>query len=421
MINKLEPGDRQLSASSWNEMRDKVNNITPSQDTVLMGNRNPFLVTVKNNTGSALPALSVVKLTTPLYSRNGDTFVNKSVEFGVEMNADVPDSETNIVGVTQSACPVGGMVKAIVSGPTPVLEATIGTLPDHPYQYAEVVPGVTSYLKGTDKVTNIRLISYTGGTTTTPGGGYAILDWVDDRERFQINCTATNGYASIAKKGAVFPITWSNTASGWVVFTRNNSSKYVLAVCQEDIPDDFLGTFYMPFYTPEQNYGIRPALANAVTTSSYSSVGRIGVGTGDNAFSNKRLNYAYQHGQYSYEPSFTYTGPAVNAGDASNPSVGIVLGGHTYVVTFPYRSTGGGDPLMAPDIYAGDIITVHVEEADSADYGASVRAIDYPTDFKSGTSLVVENSMLLSRGWDEEYIPGTNFKYIFKDKAGALI
>ena len=64
---------------------------------------------------------------------------------------------------------------------------------------------------------------------------------------------------------------------------------------------------------------------------------------------------------------------------------------------------------------------MQVEESISANYGASVTAIQYPTDFAVNSSIVVENTMLLGRGWDEDYIPNTSFKYAIKTKAGALI
>ena len=423
MINKLTPGDTQISASGWNEIREFINSYERQQHSNDTVKRNPFLVTVKNTTDSALPALSVVKLTTPIYSRSGDTFINKGVEFGIEMNATVPDSETNVIAITQAACPADGMVKAIVCGATPVMiigDSSSGC------NYAKVVSGVTGYLELTNDPTSIRVIGVSQGsyTSSAPGGAYVAIDYIDDRERFLINCTPSNGYASIAKKGAAFKV--SRGSNGWEVQTNNNSAiNYVIAICQEDIPDGYTGNFYMPFYTPEQNCGVTPTVAvNSGITSPDFEIGHRGIGAAsgsrvgfEHEFSNKRLDYMYSHGQYTYCPKFTYTGAAVSY----NGGVGIVIEGHTYGVIFPPLASSYSSAMMAPDVYSGDQITVLVEESVNANYSATVTAIEYPTDFAKGSSIVVEGTMLLGRGWDEDYITGTDFKYAIKVQGAALI
>ena len=419
MIKELHAGDRQIPASGWNEMRAAVHNITPAQQQYYTGKFNPVYVTVKNATGYDLPAFSVVKLSGATYSRSGDTFINLALKNGVEINGVVPDAASNTVAITQAACTDGEYVKAIVSGATSVRLIPPASGSSMTYRYAKPVAGHVDYMEASNVVTNTRVIwSGSVASASSPGVAYILLDNIDDRQTF----TVPVSLASVAKKGAVFRVVLGN--DGWVIQT-SGSGKYVLAVCQDDMDDNAVDPYQMPFYTPEQNYGILPNVTNdpdyaPTTTDSSGLIRRCGVGHGDYDYSNKRLDYAYHHGQYSYEPVFTYTGAAVNAGDAANPIVGIEIEGHTYNVDFPAMAGSGIGSLTAyPD--AGDRITVQVEESISANYGASVTAIQYPTDFAVNSSIVVENTMLLGRGWDEDYIPNTSFKYAIKVKTNALI
>ena len=80
MINRLEPGARQISASGWNEIRDKINNLAPGQNTILTGAKNPFLINVKNNASSGLDILSVVKIGNATYANRTEAiFKNQRV------------------------------------------------------------------------------------------------------------------------------------------------------------------------------------------------------------------------------------------------------------------------------------------------------------------------------------------------------
>ena len=427
MIQELHAGDRQIPASGWNEMRAAVQGITPAQQQYQSGKLNPVYITVKNVTGADLPALSVVRLSGATYTRTGDTFVNQAIANGVELDGDTPAAATDTIAITQAACAAGEFVRAIVSGATPamILNDSVYT-----YSYARVKAGVTNYLEPTNDMTGIRLLYCPTATgSSSPQGGYIILDSVDDRERFLITCTASNNYASIAKKGAAFKI--SRGASGWEVQTNNNAAtKYVIAICQEDIPDGYIGNYYMPFYTPEQNCGALPAVsASSGLTSGDSDVGHRGIGrnsaagnTGfEHEFSNKRLDYTYSHGQYAYCPKFIYTGEAVSY----NSGVGIVIEGHTYPVTF--TPTALDKSLTSyPDVYAGDIITVLVEETTNVNYSASVTAIQYPTDCQKGTTIMVPSDYIMTnRGWQDTTSQGAqlpaNTSCYTKVQGNALI
>lgn len=406
MIQELHAGDRQIPASGWNEMRAAVQGITPGQQQYQSAARNPVYITIKNVTGSDLPAFSVVKLSGATYSRTGDTFINQAIANGVELNGDTPASATDTIAITQAACAAGEFVRAIVSGASPamILNDSI-----YAYTYARVKAGVTSYLEPTNDKTAIRLITCPTATgSSTPQGAYAIIDYIDDRQTF----TVPASLASTAKKGAVFKIYLSST--GWQI--RTGVGAYILAVCQEDMDDNATEPMQMPFYTPEQNYGVSPDMGTPYQADAL--VQHRGVIDGEYEFSTKRLDYVYQYGRYAYCPTFTFTGTSVSY----NGGVGIVIEGHTYSVTFLTGATpGAGYSLTSyPDVYAGDIITVLVTDGGGSAYSANVTAVEYPTDFKKGTSIVVEDTMLLERGWDEDYIPNTNYKYAIKIQGNSL-
>ena len=87
MIKELHAGDTQISASSWNEMRAAVQGITAPQQQYQSAARNPVYITIKNQTGAALPAFSVVKLGAAIYSsRTGSEFTEQAVKNGVEID-----------------------------------------------------------------------------------------------------------------------------------------------------------------------------------------------------------------------------------------------------------------------------------------------------------------------------------------------
>lgn len=259
MINKLEPGDRQLSASSWNEMRDKVNNIIPSQDTVLTGNKNPFLVTVKNTSGSSLDALSVVKLNTATYSRTGSAFANKGIECGTELNGTTPTSEDDNVAITQGACPAGGFVKAIANGCTPCF---VYKDSNKDYKYAKPVANQTGYLKGTDDATNIRILWLASGIGKQEA--YVCLDatGTPEKEKFLLYSSG-NWTPSNYAKGNLEYIVYSTSYNAWVPLVTSNPqpadfANCRLVVCQEDMPSNVTGDYYMPYYPLEDNIGVMP-------------------------------------------------------------------------------------------------------------------------------------------------------------------
>lgn len=157
MINRLEPGDRQISASGWNEMRDIVNNISPGQNTVLTGSKNPFLINAKNNSSSNLTTLSVVKISGATYgSRTEAVFREKGGDCGTEVNVATPDSEDNNIAILQEAIKAGGIGKAIADGCTAAF--VYKETADHTYKYAKPVQSRTDYLRACDEATNIRVL-----------------------------------------------------------------------------------------------------------------------------------------------------------------------------------------------------------------------------------------------------------------------
>ena len=383
MIKQLHPGDTQISAAGWNEMRAAVQGLTPGQQQYQSYQRNPAYVTIKNNTGSDLPAFSVVKIDGAMYTRTSDTFINQAAQNGVELSGVTPAAATDTIAITQAACKSGDIVKAIVSGATAVmiLNDSIYT-----YSYARIKTGVTNYLEPTNDKTPIRLITCPTATgSSTPQGGYAVIDYIDDRQTFSV----PTSYASAAKKGAVFRVQLG--ANGWQIWT-SGPGKYVLAVCQEDMDDNATEPMQMPFYTPEQNYGVLPDMGAAYQADGL--VQHRGVITGEHEFSVKRLDYVYQAGKYAYCPSFVYSGAAVSY----NNGVGIDIEGHTYPVTF----SGTYSSTSYPDVYAGDVITVLVTDGGGSAYSSNVTAISYPTDYAKGTVILRPSTDIITeRGWTD--------------------
>ena len=161
MIQELHAGDRQIPASGWNEMRAIVQGITPGQQQYQSGRLNPVYVTIKNTTGAALPAFSVVKIDGALYNlRSGDTFANLAIKNGVELNGYTPATAIDKIAITQAACPIGGLVKALVSGAT---ACYINRANGIDCKYAKPTSS-TDNLEGTDNPTGIEVLWIAGGT-----------------------------------------------------------------------------------------------------------------------------------------------------------------------------------------------------------------------------------------------------------------
>ena len=161
MIKELHPGDTQISAAGWNEMRAAVQGLTPGQQQYQSWQRCPAYVTIKNNTGSDLPAFSVVKIDGAMYTRSGDTFINQAAQNGVELNGYTPAAATDTIAITQTACKSGDIVKAIVSGAT---ACKVYKAENKAYKYAAPTPNQTGYLTGTDDVTGIKVLWLASGT-----------------------------------------------------------------------------------------------------------------------------------------------------------------------------------------------------------------------------------------------------------------
>ena len=388
MINRLEPGDRQLSASSWNEMRDRINNIVPSQDTVLTGNNNPFLITVKNNTSSNLDALSVVKLGTATYTRTGSTFANKGIECGTELNGVAPASESDNIAIVQGACPSGGFIRAIASGCTP---AFVYKDSNKNYEYAKPVASQTGYLKGTDDPTNIRILWIASGTgkkeayvcldaTGKPSPEYFVINLGNDGTQ-----SATNT-PTIFTKGSLHYIVYDSNSGEWVpssyneapssstVLTRPSGAR--LAICQEDAPNSS-AEYHMPYYTPEQNIGVQ---ANFTSSYNFTMCDRCGVKPGEHTFTDKMWDYNVTSGTYAYEPRFTAL-VEVTGQTGGNNTVYVELNNEQYEVVVP-NTYSGLSGANYPDIYPNDEIIVEFDCAAMKAY-----AIDYPTDYPEGTFM----------------------------------
>ena len=499
MINRLEPGARQISASGWNEIRDKINNLSPGQNTILTGAKNPFLINVKNNASSGLDILSVVKIGNATYAnRTEAVFKQKAAECGTELNVSTPSGETDDIAILQQAIPAGRIGKAVADGCTPAFiykdEA------EHTYKYAKPIQNHSDYLKGCDEATNIRVLWH--GTGAGKVNAYICLDATGEGDplkvaakmpntdprpegAFYLDTTDTWLYAdaidSIAKKndsnppaianpcgypidrpviigkclgfegiedesesssggsssnnnpepeavalacdvreffmlnegsssssitdgsnnnldpnysyGALEYISYNPQTQRWTPYTGSDAYKYRLAVCQRDLPADWSREYRMPYQTPEMNYGAQPWTANDSQSSSgsYGFTERCGVEPGEHEFSNKRLDYHYVNGRYSYEPRFVFIGTA-KAGSGTG-GVAITIENNDYDVDFPSIRSA----TSQPDIYAGDQITVEVNAGGAEPV---LTAIDYPMDFAEGTVILTHDGKP-GRGWED--------------------
>lgn len=189
MINRLEPGARQISASGWNEIRDKINNLAPGQNTILTGVKNPFLINVKNNASSGLDILSVVKIGNATYAnRTESVFKQKAAECGTELNVSTPSGETDDIAILQQAIPAGGIGKAVADGCTPAFiykdEA------EHTYKYAKPIQDNSAYLKGCDEATNIRVLWHGSGTGKV--NAYVCLDATGEGDPLKVAAKMPN-------------------------------------------------------------------------------------------------------------------------------------------------------------------------------------------------------------------------------------
>lgn len=509
MINRLEPGDRQISASGWNEMRAFINDYEVQQSHQNIAVKNPFLITIKNTSGYDLDPLAVVKLDTATYTdRTGDTFANKGIEFGTELNGTTVTSEDDNVAIVQAACPSNGFCKAIADGCTPCFVQVADA--NKEYKYAKPITNDREKLEATEDATQIKLLWYKkalgkqpayvcldamgagdkpkiassmvdcdyrpeGATSLSTANTWLVADTIDafktesdenppkianplglppgrpvviakcsgfepgtqeegssveppemeavaiaadTRDLFIINAghttdtqTMTGNPGTIYKKGNIVPIRWNSTRKMWESAADNWSltNKFVpqrLAVCQRDLPDGYTKEFLMPYYTPEMNYGYYP---NKSTNRGESFTTRCGVQSGDFVFSNKRIDYSYNEGRYTYEPKFMHTGNATQGPNGNG--VGLYIDGKLYSVEFRFSWGVTALPRLYPDIWESDTIVALVDARGAT--GVHVIAVEYPLDLKEG-SMILANPYAVSnegynyRGWEdvtEEYYP----------------
>ena len=409
MIQELHAGDRQIPASGWNEMRAAVQGITAPQQQYQSGKLNPVYVTIKNQTGAALPAFSVVKINGATYSsRTGDTFINQAIANGVELNGDTPAAATDTIAITQVACASGEFVKAIVSGAT---AATIHTTSSKKSRYAKPAAGQAGYLEASDTPTNIQVIwrgDYVSGKTDYEA--YVTLDAIDDRERFLLKASSSVTPSDYVKGNLAY-IIWSASDNAWIPinsFTDNvEPGRVRLVVCQEDCPATLTADYYMPYYALEDNLGVAP---NRSTATADIFTDRCGVAPGEHVLSNKRFDYSFKYGRYSYEPKFVLEAHA-EAHGGGNSGVYVTINNTQYPVLFPAKNSNFSLGTMAPDVYAGDEITVQVETSLRLVNNTHVYAVDYPIDFIEHYVMFTLYGSQGWRGWVDvttDYIPANN-------------
>lgn len=407
-------------------MRAFIHDYSFPQDTFKSPPRNPAYISVKNVTSAALPALSIVTISTPIYTRSGDTFKNKGVEYGVEMNGAAPDSDSNNIAVTQEAIRPGCIGRAICSGATPCI---IHKAANTAYKYAKPVTSQTGYMEGTDDVTNYRVLWIASGTgnkeayicidaSGTPTPEYFVINAGNDGTQQAIN------NPSLYTAGSLHYITYSN--GEWIPIAGNEttpSAPYTrptarLAICQVDAPAG-AKEFRMPYYTPEMNIGVP---ADFDSNNPYVTLGlynRCGVVLGDHQFSGKNFDYCVtgtgtDSVKYEYQPVFIAYGLTANGTTGGGYIPYVEINNIQFDVDYPTTYTDGAN---YPDIYPYDVLTVQIDCVTS-----TALAIDYPKDYPAGTLMAFYQSP--GRGWDAITTPqgmtDAGFTLYEKNKTGAI-
>lgn len=414
-IKKVNPGDTAISAGSWNEMRDFVNNYAIPQDTMRKGGKNPFLITVKNSTSGALSPLSIVRIASATYDRSGDTFVNKGLEFGTELNGTAPVSEDDNVAILQGACPSDGVVKGIASGCSPC--KVLVEQANKSYSYAKPVSGQTGYLKATDDTTNIRILWHKTGAANSQQPAYVCLDASkggDNRDYFIINKGNSQDTDTqindprVYTKGSLhyivrdgddwIPSNENETSSQTAPYTRPANSK--LVVCQEDAPVGSNRECKLHYFAPEDNYGVPPLYSSSYSSNSGD---RCGVKPGEHRFTDKMVDYIrVTPTSYVYNPVFMVYAQAYGQTGGNN-TVYVSMVGQECECFVPNFNSGISGPGY-PDIWPYDEILVEYNSLTN-----TATAIDYPRDYPEGTvmpwylpgSWVSPGLYLPGRGWEK--------------------
>ena len=434
MIQELHAGDRQIPASSWNEMRAAVQGITPGQQQYQSGKLNPVYITVKNVTGSDLPAFSVVKLSGATYSRTGDTFINQAISNGIELDGDTPASATDTIAITQAACAAGGFVKAIADGCTP---AFVYKDSNKDYAYAKPVSGQTGYLKGTDDATSIRILWIASGTGKKEA--YVCIDasGKPTPEYFVINYKNSGANdPDVYTKGSLHYVYYNAQHGCWLPISANEATPATaptarqpgtkLVICQEDAPNSTT-EYHMPYFTPESNMGV-PAKITTYNTGTFGK--RCGVLLGEHEFTNKAFDYlitgvdgsggtvtANTGLTFCYTPVFIED-LTVNGTTGGGHTVYADVFGQEWVVGFP-ASPAGLSQMSYPDIYPGDSILALVDTEKQI-----CSAMDYSKDYPEG-KIMAYYYAIPGRGWDYYTTPQAlsdiGFDLYIKVKTSAIL
>lgn len=411
-MDKAQPGQRRIKASDWNEFRQFMLDFYQQNGGMVNNPNNPFLITVKNVTGSDLPAFSVVKIDAAMYPNLSDTdLVVETFNKSVELDGDVPaGTDGENIAIIQEDIPAGQLGKAICSGAS---LCYVNVSSDTEYKYAKSASSETDYLDASESGGQCRIVWRQDGTGTLLA--YVILDQMGtpEKETFLLYKNG-NWTASDYVKGNLEYIVYDSSRKAWVPLVISGTPSQLdldrcrLVVCQADAPSDVSDTGYsMPYYPLEDNIGVE---ANKSTVSSEQFSDRCGVAFGEHVLSNKRIDYVFRDGRYAFEPFFTKTLLA-EAHDGGQSGVWVTINGTQYRVSFPVITGSSSNP-MAPDVYAGDYITVLVTSNLRYPNNAVVNAINYPTDRPANwLTFTVGGQIASSRGWQDvttEFIPSTN-------------
>lgn len=512
-MDKAQVGQKKIKTEDWNAIRQFLNEYSQGKSGMVNSPQNPFLIDVKNNGSSDLPAFHVVRINTAMYANNTDSelkdaALNRPIELMTSSPQGKPDEN---IAVIQEDIPQGNIGKAICNGATLVRVLINDANKD--YKFAKTISNTTEKLVADEKEGQARIIWKQPGQGTklayvildqsgneeakiTPylnssgdeyPDGASRLDSLDTylycssldkinkkgdnnppyvynplgfptdrptvlarvegfpgdaqepssgnrhigelvaisndvRDYFIVNSSGYNwsGMNSDTNengspgdyyaKGNLYYIQEPNNAYGHYLPVENPTAGLGgmrLAVCQRDMPEDWWNQFRMPYYTLEMNYGCKP---NVSTATGESFTERCGVAPGDNKLSNKRLDYHFSNGRYTYEPIFTFRGHA--KGTVGSSQVYIEIEGNDYYV-YPYFDGGSSNGLLVPwgcykpDIYPGDDIVVQV---DAREFGnPAIRLIQCPMDYPENAEIIANSYAInVQRGWTDVTSEYTN-------------
>lgn len=144
-------GQKHISADAWNNIREVVEAIA---DGISIPDRgvynNQLIVTIKNTGYADLQAFGILEIDGALYPGRSDSeWRSGAINSGVELTGTTPTGDVNkSIAVLLQSTPIGGIGKAVVSGPV-ACKVYVDDA-DKDYQYAQAIDNQSGYLRAAD-------------------------------------------------------------------------------------------------------------------------------------------------------------------------------------------------------------------------------------------------------------------------------